>query len=44
MADLSVGPGLVARKQGSEASIVLFWLRVLAIQLINMVSFELLRA
>ena len=30
--------------EASEASRVLFWLRVLAIQSINMVSFELLRA
>ena len=44
MADLSVGPGLVGESEASEASIVLFWLRVLAIQSINMVSFELLRA
>ena len=43
MVDLSVGPGLVA-SETSEASIVLFWLRVLAIQSINVVSFELLRA
>ena len=31
-------------REASEALRVLFWLRVLAIQSINMVSFELLRA
>ena len=44
MADLSAGPGLVARSEASEASRILFWLRVLAIESIDMVCFELLRA
>ena len=46
MADLSAGPGLVAWERGyiSEASRVLFWLRVLAIESIDTVCFELLHA
>ena len=44
MADLSPGPGLLRESEASEASRVLFWLRVLAIESIDMACFELLHA